>query len=388
MKKFIKSFFIVLLIALLTSPHALNLHYVFADDGQKTDIYYVYDEKGNFLIQKSGVLLNDTFLTKDFTEWTIISINGNVAIAKKGDNLNKPKINVKSSVSSKTNDKQICLYLTHNDESYTPSDGYDSIYGAGGIHDVAKDLKEKLSNLGINVVLNETLHIPHDSKAYVRSKTTATNLQSSYNPDGLFDIHRDGVSRSLYYTEYDGKPYSKIRIVVGKSNPYFEENYAFAKEIFSVGQALYPWLFLDIYCGSGKYNQNIQEHALLFEMGTYLIEKDLVLSSTPYLANVINTVLYNTENEENGDISIDEDHVDDLEKDYVDQNTATDNSNTTDTNNDNNSTENGQNNEKNNKKSVNSWLIPLISIVLTLGIIASISLYFMKKQKGKKDIFS
>lgn len=280
-----------------------------------TNIYQIYDENGEFLIDRDEVSVGDTFLTDDFVEWQIYLIVDDIAFARKKESIEKPLINIKKSIVKPQSHKNICLYMTHNDESYKLTDGYDSTYGKGGIHDVAELLKKNLEEKNIYVELDETLHIPHDSSAYSRSKVTAIKLQNNNNPEGLFDIHRDGASRKLYLSQNDKEPLSKIRIVVGKGNSNFEENYAFAQEIFSIGQALYPWLFLDIYCGKGTYNQNIQSHALIFEMGSNEIEKEYVFNAVPYLANVINAALYNSQSDEN-QITIDEDYVDTLEEEY------------------------------------------------------------------------
>lgn len=314
MKKYIISLLMALFLCLSLSP-VFN-SFSFAEENK---IFYVYDENGNFLMEKEDVSIDDIFLTQNYEEWKIYAINEEVALAKKQTTYAKPFINLKKSVTSQSENKNICLYMTHNDESYNPSDGYDSIYGKGGIHDVAKNLKDELSKLGISALLDETLHIPHDSSAYTRSKVTATKLQNNYHPIGLFDIHRDGASRSLYLSQNDIGYLSKIRIVVGKGNANFEKNYNFAKKVFSVGQALYPWLFLDVYCGKGTYNQNLQTNALIFEMGSNLIEKEYVLKSTPYLASVLNTVLFASEIDNGNQINIDEETIDEIEENYIDE---------------------------------------------------------------------
>lgn len=283
-------FFIVLIIILV--GFMVSVDAVFAVDGEIIQ-YEIYDEDGHMLTFSSEVEIGDTILTKDFSEYQVYEIQGQRCIARLLRNLNKPELNSAKQKQSALG-KKLCLYMTHNDESYTPSDGYDSIYGAGGIHDVAKSLKCAFEKKGINVVLDESLHIPHDSKAYSRSSVTAKSLYNSQNPDALFDIHRDGVSRKYYLASHNGEQYSKIRIVVGKSNPNFEENYKFAQDVFAVGNELYPWLFLDIYCGKGHYNQELMSTNLLFEMGTYLIEKDLVLKSVPYLADAIENTMYSS----------------------------------------------------------------------------------------------
>lgn len=311
---------ILLLFLLMIFVSSTSFLYASATDGLPDEKFYIYDEMGNYLTDKSNVSEGDTILTSDYIEYKITSIEGQNAYASVVKKILRPAIRL-SSTSTNSNDKKICLYMTHNDESYLPSDGYDSIYGAGGIHDVALSLQKSLQTKGIVTILDQTLHIPHDSSAYTRSKVTATKLKNTYLPDALFDIHRDGVAKSYYETTCNGKQMSKIRIVVGKGNSNYQENYAFASKIFALGQAMYPGLFLDIYSGKGTYNQNLQQQALLFEMGTYLIEKEAVLDSVPLLANVINTALYASE-ENDDEIIVDEEIIDELEKDYTEGNNS------------------------------------------------------------------
>ena len=155
-----------------------------------------------------------------------------------------------------------------------------------------------------DVSYDETLHIPHNSSAYTRSRTTAKALLND-GASAIFDIHRDGASRSFYLTEYKGKKYSKIRLVVGQNNPNSEANLQFALWLVSVADTLYPWLIADIYMGSGRYNQDLSAKAMLFEMGCHKIEKDYVKNSVPLLADVIYTTLFATiVEEESGNLTV------------------------------------------------------------------------------------
>ena len=72
----------------------------------------------------------------------------------------------------------------------------------------------------------------------------------------------------------------------------YEENRGFALYLMSVSQLYCPWLFVDIYMGKGHYNQGLKDNMLLFEMGSHLVEKDLVLKTVPELANVISVALF------------------------------------------------------------------------------------------------
>ena len=307
-----KSIFVVVLLLVVMFPLFMHDNFTFAVDGEIGENYMIYNEDDELICEKSSIEVGDTFITRDFYEYQITKVDSHKGYAKLIKKLEIPKIKRKDYVANNKLSqrgklsKKICLYMTHNDESYRLTDGYDSIYGAGGIHDVARFLKNELVKKDIDVVLDETLHIPHNSSAYLRSGVTAQKLLDAERPDAMFDVHRDGVSKSYYYYNDGDKDYSKIRIVVGKSNPNFDENYKFAQTIFAIGNSMYPWLFSDIYCGKGHYNQALQPTDLLFEMGTYLIEKEYVYNTIPLLVDVIDTTLYASLTDDDGDITIDD----------------------------------------------------------------------------------
>lgn len=259
-------------------------------------IYQVYDENDVPLTQREDVEVGDKFIDKNFNEYEVYLVDSTKLYAKAKYTQTYPRPNVtKKNILTpiSSTPKNIALYMTHNDESYLIGDGTESVYGAGGIHDIAKTIKKSLNSYGINVTLDETLHIPHNSSAYSRSNTTAKKLLEN-KPDAIFDIHRDGASRQYYLTTVDGKEHSKVRIVLGQSNPNSKANLEFALYLLSVAEVECPWLFHDIYWGKGHYNQALSNKALLFEMGTHTIEKSYVEESAKELAKVINATLYKT----------------------------------------------------------------------------------------------
>ena len=289
---------------------------VFADDDIEMveDIYSIFGENGEKLLQKQDVHLGDSFLTRDFKKYEIIQLDevNKIGKAKFVEFVEKPKLDKSYSPSNISELKPvICLYMTHNDESYLPTEGYDSIYGKGGIHDVAKAILAELELKGVTTYISEELHLPHDSYAYSRSKNTAKDLISKYNPDGIFDIHRDGASRSTYVKNVGGAERCKVRIVVGKASDNFEVAEQFALYLFSVAEEVCPWLFLDIYYASGHYNQGLHEKALLFEMGSHLVEKELVLKSVEPLVDVITTAMFKTTVDNSGNLTINGEVTDD-----------------------------------------------------------------------------
>lgn len=280
---------------------------LFAESADVENIV-VYSDDGHYLFERVGVVVGDEYMTRNFEKYIVVSVDENymIGVAKFVGLVEKPAIDfslLPAPISDKV--KKIALYMTHNAESYVPTDGVDSIYGEGGIHDVAKNIKYHLQLLGVEVSLDETLHIPHDAAAYSRSRTTASKLLQDFKPDAIFDIHRDGTSRKSYVTTVNDREHCMVRIVVGKANANMAVNETFAIYLLTVAQELYPWLIKDIFYATGHYNQHLYNKALLFEMGTYLVEKDLVYKSVGPLTEVVTTALYGTTvNAETGSLTI------------------------------------------------------------------------------------
>ena len=306
----IKKIFIFLIL-ILSFIQIFNNSYqlsVNATSYSDVEIYKIFDENFNLLFERENVSIGDNYLSKDYKFYEIVYINDDnkTGIAKFIKNIEKPKIEYSIFPAPiKIEERKICMYMTHNDESYVPTDGVDSVYGNGGIKDVAEAFKSELEKHMIDVYLDDTLHIPHDTQAYSRSLKTAQNLQKTYSPDAIFDIHRDGASRSYYVTNVNGIERGRVRMVIGKANPNMALNEEFATYLMAVGNEMYPWLFTDIYYASGHYNQALDSKAILFEMGSHLVEKELMINSMKELSDVVTTALYKTTvNDNTGDLTI------------------------------------------------------------------------------------
>ena len=188
-------------------------------------------------------------------------------------------------------EKLICMYSTHSDESYVPSDGASSLWEGAGIYDVGHALKDNLEARGITVQYSEKSFLPHDADAYNRSRGTVEDYAKQM-PDAIIDIHRDGVEAEEYETEVEGEDTSMVRLFVGRSNQNAAENKAFAQRLKAAADEAYPGLVKDIFIGKGNYNQELYPQAILLEFGTYEIEKEKAISATEYMAEVIDEVLY------------------------------------------------------------------------------------------------
>lgn len=308
---FRKIIFLIVFLAIAINIFSSDLYKLSAQEfepSSRVEIYKIYDDNLDLLFEREDPMIGDGYLSKEYKFYEIVYLDAEnkTGIAKFVRNVNPPNVS-KSNLPTpiKVENRVICMYMTHNDESYVLSDGVDSVYGNGGIKDVALAFKSELEKHMVDVYFDDTLHIPHDASAYSRSQKTAKSLQNSYSPDALFDIHRDGASRKFYVADVNGKERGRVRMVIGKANPNMALNEEFATYLMAVGNEMYPWLFTDIYYATGHYNQALDSKAILFEMGSHLIEKELMIESMSELADVVTTALYQTTvNENTGDLTV------------------------------------------------------------------------------------
>ena len=268
-----------------------------AQDEGEPNYYTIYTESNEELTTRGEeeVEVGDSYISYDNKKYKIVEVdkNSKTCKAKYIEDVTLPNMNFNTELiaSLLQPEKRAALYITHNDESYIPKDGTESIFGGGVIHDVARAFADALRQEGFITTLDETLHLPHDNLAYNRSRTTADKLIKETNPDVLFDIHRDGAPRRIYDTVVGGEPMSKVRMVVGQNNPNFDETYQFALEIKALADEWYPGLINDVYLGARSYNQDLMPQALLLEFGSEQVEKELALKSVVPFATVVNGVL-------------------------------------------------------------------------------------------------
>ncbi len=265
--------------------------------GEDIDIWRITDEAGVHLTDIcEEPHVGDAYIAADNAHYEIIGVNGRTATALLKDYIELPSVDWMDAdavltVSAKS--RRIALYCTHSDESYEPSDGFYSTNETGTIYQVAHALAEHLTNKGIEATVADTLHHPHDAGAYRRSRQTAVQLLKTDMPDCLIDIHRDGIpDPASYAVTIGGEEASKIRLLVGRGNQNAEVNKAFALLIKAVADRVYPGLIKDIYMGKGTFNQDLLPRSILFECGTYTLDKERVLTSMPMMADVLNRALY------------------------------------------------------------------------------------------------
>ena len=305
MKRFSLAFLFALM-ALLSLP-------AFAQE----TVFTAADEQGQPLFAIAGELsVGDEYISASNVLYRITQVSGHQATARRIGEETMPDVSwldtgaaqpvfapsgalvpaASTAVSTGADSRKlIAMYVTHSDESYVPTDGTQSIEGQGGIYDVARAFRDALQQKGIDVILDESTHLPHDAGAYRRSRRTAERLLKN-RPDAIIDIHRDGIpDPDEYTTKIEGENASKVRLLVGRGNQNSEVNRAFAKQLKAVADKKYPGLIKDIFIGKGNYNQDLSPSAILLEFGTHTISKERVLQSTDVMADVVSTTLYGPE---------------------------------------------------------------------------------------------
>ena len=281
MKKIVSVIVFALLLAFSSVSRAENTERV----------YTLFDESGNRITARMGQMhVGDEYISGDNLLYEIISVNDETASAYARLIGNEPE-DVFKVMSANDKDKTlICMYSTHSDESYIPSDGDFSLEKNAGIYDVGEAFQKHLESMGFEVEYSKDTFLPHDAGAYRRSRSVAEDYAKRM-PAAIIDIHRDGISKDEYETTVDGEKMSKVRLFVGKSNQNSAENRAFAKKIKAIADDKYPGLVKDIFIGKGNYNQDLYPQAILLEFGTHEIDKSLVIDSTEYMAKVMSSAV-------------------------------------------------------------------------------------------------
>ncbi|MGE5381460.1 MAG: stage II sporulation protein P [Methylocystaceae bacterium] len=238
--------------------------------------YTIVNEKGQ-AIDYTGikVMVGDEYISPDNTRYRVEKVSGLTAYARSMGKVQlaaRPLNFASWSLSfgyrwlTAKGGPIVGVYSTHTDESYKPSDGKDSIDGHGGVIKVASVLTKGLSGKGLKVIHDDAKHDPHDANAYNRSRKTASRLMRK-GAFSLIDVHRDAAPAQQYNSKVQGKNVTRIKLVVGRSNPKMASNMEFAKRMKAHIDKDHPGLSAGIFVGHGNYNQDLTPRAMLIEVG-------------------------------------------------------------------------------------------------------------------------
>lgn len=255
-------------------------------------VYTLSDENGVYITARLGrMYAGDEYISGENLLYEVVRVDDEAHSAVARLRGEEPQEAERAfAASGEARERLILMYSTHSDESYIEGDGDYSLVKNAGIYDVGRKFERDLEKLGYTVEYSGETFLPHDAGAYRRSRAVAARYAGRM-PLAILDIHRDGIDADEYETTVDGKKMSMVRLFVGKSNANSAENRAFAKNLKAIADERYPGLIKDIYIGRGNYNQDLYPSAILLEFGTHKIDKELVLDSTEYMAEVLNEAL-------------------------------------------------------------------------------------------------
>jgi stage II sporulation protein P len=280
-----------------------------AQKDMSSETYYSLIDEQNQVIHQTGtqVYAGDIYIAADNSKYKVVEVTGTTAKCVYQGKETMPSIDTAwlnqsllegaavPAVTKSAKKGTIAVYHTHSDESYVPTDGKESINGNGGIYDVGAAFVKQLKAEGFNVVYNKANHNPHDVNAYNRSRKTASALLKD-QPTAIIDVHRDAVPPGEYQTDVKGQDVTKVKLVVGRSNPNSQTNLQFAKKLKAAMDKIEPGLSEGIYMGKGDYNQDLSPRAMLIEVGAHTNTKAEAERGVKLFAQVLPVVLGMTGN--------------------------------------------------------------------------------------------
>ncbi|BBB92976.1 MAG TPA: stage II sporulation protein P [Methylomusa anaerophila] len=302
----LSSFLSSLLILFLTVTITLSVHANERNDGKYSTIV---DESGNTVyITAWKIDVGDQVLTETNRRYEVVSVDGDVANAKfigevnlsqyldtdKGI-LSRAKTFLHPAIAGAQGKGKVAIYHTHSDESYVPTDGKESILGAGGVYKVGDSFSEALKAKGIDVLHSDAKHDPHDDMAYERSRRTALDMIKSFQPDAIFDVHRDAVPPQVYQANVNGQNVTKVQLVVGKYGPTGKQIEDYALQLKAAADQQHPGLVKGIFFAKGgDYNQDLHPRSMLLEVGSHTNDRTSAEKGIALFADVVPTVIGQT----------------------------------------------------------------------------------------------
>lgn len=266
----------------------------------------IVDEAGNAVYLTGWqVRVGDQVLTENNRRYEVVRIEGNIAHAKLVGEVNLSMYDpnnqgiltrlqsfLQPSIAKAQGGGKVAIYHTHSDESYVPTDGKESILGAGGIYKVGDAFAAGLEKNGITAIHSQAKHDPHDDMSYERSRRTALDIVKKDQPDAIFDVHRDAVPPQVYSANIDGQNVSKVQLVVGKYGPTGKQIEDYALQIKAAADKQHPGLIKGIFFAKGgDYNQDIHPRSMLLEVGAHTNDRESAEKGVALFSDVIPTIL-------------------------------------------------------------------------------------------------
>ncbi len=279
-----------------------------------------FHELVKFLDQKEKEKLTETFLKQSIAPEKIFhffKLNPAEYLFSKATGISpQTKENTEEEIVGKTydyvmdpepskNSKEpiIYLYNTHQTEGYdnstlseydqTPTVLWGSYYLREQLNHLAIPSIVETTNIKEILEINEwSYSASYEASRYLLQDAISKNPTLNY----FIDLHRDSIPYESSTTTKEEKIYAKILFVIGKENPNYEKNYAFASKIEELLKAKVPEISRGIILKEGKnvngiYNQDISPHVLLIELGGENNKMGEVKNTLDLLANALKEYL-------------------------------------------------------------------------------------------------
>ena len=191
---------------------------------------------------------------------------------------------------------QAVVYCTHTSEGYYGQERQSGV--AGGVLDAARTLADTLEANGIGVILLEDIFdAPDWNNSYGYSLAALEEVKAKYPDIQLYiDVHRDAEIPGVdtHFTDDSGS-YARMMLIIGSNanlpHPNWEQNRAFANQLYNELERTKPGLMRDSKIYNGRYNQHVGNKAILVEVGSTSNTVEEAKSSAALLGNAIAKLL-------------------------------------------------------------------------------------------------
>jgi len=264
----------------------------------------IYVEKFEFISS------NEKFINNILSDMNNSSINNFINYINK-NTFNSPVFFLKSELNYENSNNhidfayievdkpRIYIYNSHQGETYGMK--YLEEYNiTPNVLTASNMLKEKLNNLGINTIVEESNILEYMKKqgldhagSYIASRYFLENTIKKYNSLELYiDLHRDSISHDASYININGKDCAKILFVIGLEYDTYQNNLNVVEKINNIINNNYPGLSRGImkkegYGVNGVYNQDLNSNVILIEIGGHENNIEEINNTLELVANAI-----------------------------------------------------------------------------------------------------
>lgn len=189
--------------------------------------------------------------------------------------------------------KKILIYHSHTSEAYSVDESRTTDVNRN-IVTVGDALTKELEKQGFTVIHDKTIHDLDYNKSYYKSRETVSRYYSKYgNFDFVIDMHRDaGPDKKHVTANIDGQNIARLMFVTTTKNPRYKAQIENIKSIFEISNKLCPNLFRErnLYenpTGVKYYNQDLNDNAVLVEVGATTNNLQEAINSMKYFGQVV-----------------------------------------------------------------------------------------------------